>query len=252
MLSQQSYSQNGSVTTALPLSASNPQSLKTYFEKVRELIKSGDAYPVNLNDVWPLCYVEKGVAVRFLKKQFLEGYDYQSFDKKVKRGTGATTSTEYSLSVSCMEFFIARKVRTVFDVYREVFHRVADMVEQTLTAKVESLVQLNNSLTQRMIKLESMISRMDKAQNEYFEAKVTEDATEYEKDILIRRTKVMSAISLRLRIFSSQKWSDYWDAFQKAYDIDIRSLKQEKGEHLIDTAIRYGHLEKIEELLNWQ
>ena len=31
----------------------------------------------------------------------------------------------YMLSVSCLEFFIARKVRPVFEVYRQVFHKVA-------------------------------------------------------------------------------------------------------------------------------
>ena len=30
---------------------------------------------------------------------------------------------EYNISVSCMEFFIARKVRPVFEVYRQVFHK---------------------------------------------------------------------------------------------------------------------------------
>lgn len=33
---------------------------------------------------------------------------------------------KYYLSVSCLEFFIARKVRPVFEVYRQVFHRVAE------------------------------------------------------------------------------------------------------------------------------
>ena len=31
----------------------------------------------------------------------------------------------YMLSVSCLEFFIARRVRPVFEVYRQVFHKVA-------------------------------------------------------------------------------------------------------------------------------
>lgn len=31
----------------------------------------------------------------------------------------------YMLSVPCLEFFIARKVRPVFEVYRQVFHKVA-------------------------------------------------------------------------------------------------------------------------------
>lgn len=32
----------------------------------------------------------------------------------------------YMLSVPCLEFFIARKVRPVFEVYRKVFHKVVE------------------------------------------------------------------------------------------------------------------------------
>ena len=39
---------------------------------------------------------------------------------------------EYWLSVSCLEFFIARKVREVFDVYREVFHAAIEMSREDL------------------------------------------------------------------------------------------------------------------------
>lgn len=234
----QNYSQNGSVSTPVALSAANPQSIRAYFEKVRELVRTGNPYPVSLNDVWPLCYTEKGVAVRFLKKQFVEGYDYRSFDKKVKRGTGGTVSIEYTLSVSCMEFFIARKVREVFEVYREVFHRVADVAEQAIAAKLEML--------------QSAIDRMGKEQSSYFEAKVKADATKYDQDMLVRRTRIMSMISMKIRISSNLKWADWWTALEKAYGVNVLALKQEPGEHWLDTAIRHGHIDKIEELLDWQ
>lgn len=37
-------------------------------------------------------------------------------------GWGGNNKVDYYLTVSCMEFFIARKVRPVFEVYRKVFH----------------------------------------------------------------------------------------------------------------------------------
>lgn len=43
-------------------------------------------------------------------------------------------TNKYYLTVSCLEYFIARKVRNVFDVYRQVFHRVAEG-EKTHTRK---------------------------------------------------------------------------------------------------------------------
>ena len=71
-----------------------------------------------MDDVWPLVYSEKGRAVKELKKNFLEGDDYLSFDQKVKREIGAATIVKYKLSVPCLEYFIAKKVRPLFDVYQ--------------------------------------------------------------------------------------------------------------------------------------
>lgn len=39
---------------------------------------------------------------------------------------GGRPTNVYMLSVPCLEFFIARKVRPVFEVYRKVFHKVAE------------------------------------------------------------------------------------------------------------------------------
>lgn len=41
-------------------------SIRSYFEKVLELVESGEDFPVNLDDVWPLIYSDKGKAVRVL------------------------------------------------------------------------------------------------------------------------------------------------------------------------------------------
>lgn len=40
-------------------------SIRLYFEKVLELVKSGEDFPVNLDDVWPLIYSDKGKAVSY-------------------------------------------------------------------------------------------------------------------------------------------------------------------------------------------
>lgn len=55
--------------------------------------------------------------------------DYQSLDQKVEREIGASVKTNYYLSVPCLEFFIARKVRDVFEVYRQAFHKTAKKIE---------------------------------------------------------------------------------------------------------------------------
>lgn len=105
---------------------SSTEELKCYFHAVLRLSQADNKFPINLDEVWPLVYSEKGKAVRALKNDFIEDVDYQSFAQNGKREIGGTVTHVYNLSLSCMEFFIARKVRPVFEVYRQVFHGVAN------------------------------------------------------------------------------------------------------------------------------
>lgn len=111
---------------------SSEAEIKAYFCAVLNLSESDEEFPVNLDDVWPLVFGRKQEAVRALKndKYFFEGIDYQPLRKDAQRSdngqfNGADKVT-YMLSVPCLEFFIARKVRPVFEVYRKVFHKVAE------------------------------------------------------------------------------------------------------------------------------
>lgn len=120
---------------------SSEAEIKAYFCAVLNLSESDEEYPVNLDDVWPLVYSEKGKAVRALKSNdlFMQGIDYillpqneeqdSPLAQNGKRLASGKFSGEnkvtYMLSVPCLEFFIARKVRPVFEVYRQVFHKVA-------------------------------------------------------------------------------------------------------------------------------
>lgn len=135
---------------------SSEAEIKAYFCAVLNLSESDEDFPVNLDDVWPLVYSEKGKAVRALKSNdlFMQGIDYillpqngeqnETFSnlltqngkqdsplaqngKRLASGkfNGENKET-YMLSVPCLEFFIARKVRPVFEVYRKVFHKVAE------------------------------------------------------------------------------------------------------------------------------
>lgn len=112
--------------TTLSLSSSTEE-IKRYFKTILELSKLDVPYPVNLDSCWMLCYSEKGKATRALKENFIEGIDYQCLAQNGKTATGGYRTIEYHLSVSCLEYFIARKVRPVFDVYREVFHKVNEI-----------------------------------------------------------------------------------------------------------------------------
>ena len=126
---------------------SSDSEIKAYFIQVLNISRSKEEFPVNLDEVWALAYKEKGKAVRALRTNelFVEGIDYQVFTPNGQktdgvfaqngkksddaqddgRNVGGRPQNTYMLSVSCLEFFIARKVRPVFEVYRQVFHKVA-------------------------------------------------------------------------------------------------------------------------------
>jgi hypothetical protein len=107
---------------------SAPELMKTYFLKVLELNQSGKEFPVNLDEIWPLAYKRKEEAVRVLKSSFMEDDDYQVLRKNAENPKGGRPTEVFMLSVECMEFFVAKKVTAVFDVYRTVFHKAMKTV----------------------------------------------------------------------------------------------------------------------------
>lgn len=157
---------------------SSESEIKAYFESIAKLMQSNEQFPVNLEDVWQLAYATKGKAVQTLKRSelFIEGVDYQIFNQKVKK-SGVFNQDEknsdfmgrptqvFMLSVPCLEFFIARKVRPVFEVYRKVFHKVVDTVQSTTIStfqpisfvdSLEPLAELNRSIMARFKRLQEM------------------------------------------------------------------------------------------------
>lgn len=115
------------MNTNLVLSKESSESeIKAYFNAVLELSKSESEFPINLDNVWAIAYTEKRSCVRELKTNFIESVDYQVLHKSVQNSKGGRPTENYYISVSCLEYLIARKVRMVFEVYRKVFHKVAN------------------------------------------------------------------------------------------------------------------------------
>lgn len=104
---------------------SNPSDIERYFRGVLELDKQNKEFSVNLDDVWQLCYAEKGKAVRALRANFIENVDFIVIAQNGKNPDGGRPTDDYYLTSACLEYFVARKVRPVFEVYRRVFHKVA-------------------------------------------------------------------------------------------------------------------------------
>lgn len=110
-----------------------PSDIERYFRGVLALDQQDKVFSVNLDDVWRLAYNRKDAAVRALKANFIENVDYLTLPQNVERsedGTFISGGTDYYLTSACLEYFVARKVRPVFEVYRRVFHHAVAQVNQ--------------------------------------------------------------------------------------------------------------------------
>ena len=130
---------------------SSSNEIKAYFIAILKLSKSDDPFPADLDEVWPLVYSRKSDATDSLRKNFIENVDFITMRQNPHGGK--FTATDYKLSISCLEYFIARKVRPVFEVYRQVFHKTPYQIPQSysealmLAAKqAEQLEQANKQI----------------------------------------------------------------------------------------------------------
>lgn len=162
---------------------STQDEVRAYFQGVLELTQSSEQYPVNLNDVWRLAYSRKSDAVAALKKFCIKDFDYQVIKQNPQNPQGGRPETFYVLSPSCMEYLIARKVRPVFEVYRQVFHKAAqnalpmtykDALKQLL-AQEEAREQLEAENKEQAKQLQARQATIDQQ-----EQKIRKDAPKVE------------------------------------------------------------------------
>ena len=111
---------------------SNSDEIKAYFLEVSRLSKSNEEFPVDLDDVWPLVYERKDNAVK-----------------------------------SLIEFFIARKIRTVFEIYRQVFHKaVINLSLPNFEDPVEAALAWAEQYKEKQLALQKI--EEDKPKVEYY------------------------------------------------------------------------------------
>lgn len=127
--------------------SSSSEEIKAYFNAILKLAKASEKYPVNLDEVWSLIYERKDSAVKALVRDFIENEDYKLLHRKVEQVSGAKYVDDYYLTVPCLEYFIVKKVRSVFEVYRKVFHKVPEMMKQIKQATVKDKIVVADWLT---------------------------------------------------------------------------------------------------------
>lgn len=127
--------------------SSSSEEIKTYFNAILKLAKASEKYPVNLDEVWMLVYGRKSDATDALQRDFVENDDYQVLRQNPQNPQGGRPTNEYRLTVSCLEYFIVKKVRSVFEVYRKVFHKAPEIMKQIKQATVKDKIVVADWLT---------------------------------------------------------------------------------------------------------
>ncbi|CUQ23134.1 hypothetical protein [Bacteroides thetaiotaomicron] len=127
--------------------SSSSEEIKTYFNAILKLAKASEKYPVNLDEVWMLVYGRKSDATDALQRDFVENDDYQVLRQNPQNPQGGRPTNEYRLTVSCLEYFIVKKVRSVFEVYRKVFHKAPEIMNQIKQATVKDKIVVADWLT---------------------------------------------------------------------------------------------------------
>lgn len=148
---------------------SSDEQIREYFNAILELSQSNNEYPVNMDNVWMLVYNQKSDAVDALKRDFMEGIDYKVLRQKPQNPNGGRPINEYHISLSCLEFFIARKVRAVFEVYRKVFHGITK--QMNIPQTFAEALRLAAEQAEQLERQQKLIAEQ-KPKAEYFDALV--------------------------------------------------------------------------------
>ncbi|QNS40143.1 hypothetical protein H0S70_06940 [Chryseobacterium manosquense] len=234
------------------INISDPASIKNYFLKVRELQKSGNEFPVNLDDVFPLVYSQRGKAVSHLRDNFIENEDY-TIISQMGKNTKGRNKYEYFLSVSAMEFFVAKKVKEVFEVYRQVFHKTLDEKQKPLS-QLEILAQSAQILLQqdqRISQIESKLNLIEEnqiiAKEELFALPFpisNEPIPEMSTRDKIRR--MVNKLSVKLNLSQNDIWNRVYQELYYTYHVSIKAKKKiSKSESWLDVADRTGNIDKM-------
>lgn len=189
--------------------------------------------------MWPLCYGRKSDAVEALAKDFLQDVDYKVIRQNPQNPFGGRPINEYHLTTSCFEFFIARKVRPVFEVYRKFFHKVRK--GELLMANQQALLQdkmiaakwaadfLNLNEVSKLLMAKQILDPLGLPTPDYVQSKGVKHSA---KELLARNGIPMSAQSLNKALAKA--------GILKQYTRPGKGGKVHKWYVITDSGIRFG------------
>lgn len=229
--------------------------IRVYFQKILELKNTGENFPVNLDSVFPLVYSEKGKAVRALKDNFIENEDYIVFSQNGKNLKGGRTTIDYKLSVSCLEYFIAKKVREVFEVYRAVFHQAIQpkvmSIEELIIAQAQSMIDAKKDIAevkQEVLEVKSKLAQIEESRNIATEQLLLAERSKEKLPEETTRVKIRRLVNQYCNAKNADQqsvWRVVYDRLYYRYGVSLRAVVRKNNENMLDVAERLGHLDKI-------
>lgn len=143
---------------------SSPAKIREYFQFCLYMMRQGADMPVGLSEVWQLAFGTYEEAEEELKKDFIEGIDFDYSPK----------NKEYSMTVTCAEGLAFRKKPHLRFIFREVFYQT--IYEQTKSIR-KSYKSLSKEYKALLVKYEKALAKVETARSRRDEAKKAADKT---------------------------------------------------------------------------
>ena len=156
---------------------SSPAKIREYFQFCLYMMRQGADMPVGLSEVWQLAFGTYEEAEEELKKDFIEGIDFDYSPK----------NKEYSMTVTCAEGLVFRKKAGLKFIFREVFYQT--IYEQTKSIR-KSYKSLSKEYKALRVKYEKAQVKTETARNRRDDAKKAADKAK--KEIEKRDNKIKS------------------------------------------------------------
>lgn len=234
---------------------SNAEEIKAYFNGILKLKQDKQEFPVDFDDVWMLAYDTRHQAMNSLRYHFIEGVDFILFQQgkqvlaaNLKNGVKSTAK----ITTGCLEYYVARKVRPVFEVYRQVFDKVVEEhvapttnVPMTPTEALLMAVQQMVEQEKRIASVEERLDKMDEERVENGRLLLSASLSEEETPQLSLRQKINQlarAYGSAANISMQDVWHKIYYDLYYLYSIQ---LTPSGNENRLDVAEQRGVLDKV-------
>ena len=192
---------------------------------------------------------------RMLEYGFTNGVDYTPYQKVHPLNKQSFGDYALTLDTAKEVAMIQRneKGRQARRFFIECEKALREFVQRSVAdPRISGLVELINSLTDKVISLEAKIDQIGKSQTQYFKTQKFNDQTTDLIETRIKREKILTFVTTTIHRSHTASWTTFWDRFEEAYNVDVRSLQRKGNELTLDTAIRNGYLPQLWEYVNIQ